>query len=101
MEVHSRFPVIEDNLVTRRIAGETIIVPVRRGAGDLNCIFTLNETASRIWQMLGERANLADIARAIRDEFEVAAEEAERDVLAFVEELERAGLVRSPSPEVA
>ena len=38
--------------VTRRIADETIIVPVVGGVGDLDAIFTLNEVGSVIWQLV-------------------------------------------------
>jgi hypothetical protein len=40
------------DFVTRDIAGETIIVPVRDGVGDLNSIYTLNELGTRVWQLV-------------------------------------------------
>jgi len=36
-----------DGFVTRNIAGETIIVPVRGGVGDLDSIFTRTASARR------------------------------------------------------
>jgi len=37
----------EPDLVTRLIAGETIIVPIRDGVGDLNAVYTLNQVGDR------------------------------------------------------
>jgi len=38
----------KNNLVTRNIGGETIIVPVEGHVGDLDSIYTLNEVGSTI-----------------------------------------------------
>ena len=45
-----------NGLVTRSIAGETIIVPICGRLGDLDSIFTLNEVGSHIWRLLYRRA---------------------------------------------
>ena len=39
------------SIVSREIAGEVILVPIRQNMGDMESIFTLNETASRIWEL--------------------------------------------------
>ena len=82
-------------LVTRSIAGETIIVPVRRGVGDHDSIYTLNEVGTRIWQLLEAGSGAPEIAGALSREFEVAPAEAEADVRAFLGTLAAAGLVRA------
>ena len=38
-----------ESVVSRVIAGETLIIPVRKGVGDLASIYSLNEVASTIW----------------------------------------------------
>ena len=43
-----------DSVVSRVIAGETLIVPIRRGVGDLASIYSLNEIATAIWSAIAE-----------------------------------------------
>jgi hypothetical protein len=84
----------EKDLVTRRIAGETIIVPVRSGIGDLNSIYTLNEPGSLIWGLIEQRAQFGQIVEALCSEYEVTFEEAARDLTEFLESLKAASLIR-------
>lgn len=90
----------DKDLVTRRIAGETIIVPVRSGIGDLNSIYTLNELGSLTWSLIEQGAQFGQIVQALCGEYEVTSEEAERDLTEFLKSLEAAGLVHL-SPEGA
>jgi hypothetical protein len=79
--------------VTRRIADETIIVPVVGGVGDLDAIFTLNDVGSHIWRLLDGPTTVDAIVAAIADEFDVSPDRAERDVVEFLEKLADAGLI--------
>ena len=85
------------DLTTRRIAGETLIVPIRGHVGDLDAIFTLNEVGSRVWQLIDKPLTVAEIAKAISNEYEVSQAEAERDVLELLAAMEAAGLIREVS----
>jgi len=80
-------------VVSRAIAGETLIVPVRGRVGDLASIYQLNPTASIIWDALVHPLSLRDLASLISSEFEVEVAQAQDDAAAFVEELLAAGLV--------
>jgi hypothetical protein len=88
-----RKPVRVPGIVTREIAGETILVPVRHGVSDLNCIFTLNETASLVWRMIDGTQTVSDVVRAACVEFGVADSTAEAEISAFLAEMHSAGLV--------
>ncbi len=88
-----------DKLVTRKIAGETVLVPIERDAGDLNAIYTLNSTGTKIWDMLGEAASDRSIIQSICEEYEVTYQEAEKDFVEFQHSLLAAGLVL-PSPKL-
>ena len=85
----------DDELTTRVIAGETLVVPVRGRVGDLDSIYTLNEVASRIWQLIGEGFTVRRIIEVVSDEFEVESVEAERDVSELLASMEEAGLIRA------
>ncbi len=84
----------DSNLVTRRIAGETIIVPVRSRVAELDCVYTVNEVGSLIWDLVEHGTPLSEIATAICSAYEVTPEEAVRDLGEFLTDLEAAGLVR-------
>lgn len=79
--------------VTRTIAGETILVPVRGRMGDLDAIFNLNETASFIWNLIDGRTTFGDIVAAVSSEFDVEPETADADARQFIAALEEAGLI--------
>ena len=80
--------------VTRSIAGETILVPVRGRVGDLDAIYNLNEVGGFIWKLLDGRSTLRQIADAVCTEFEVSLDEATEDTTQFLSALESAGVVR-------
>jgi hypothetical protein len=84
----------DPSIVARKIADEFILVPIRRRAGDVESIYTLNEVAGRIWELVDGQKQAAEIKDAIVEEFEVAAEEAEADLVAFLQQLEQVGAVR-------
>ena len=84
----------EKDLVTRDIAGESIIVPIKGHVGDLEGIFTLNEVGAMIWQLMDGQTTGRQLAEAVRDEYNVEATEAEKDVVDFLRSLEDAGLIR-------
>ncbi|MBI2883969.1 MAG: PqqD family protein [Candidatus Methylomirabilis oxyfera] len=85
--------------VTRCITGETIIVPVSGGVGDLDSIYTVNEVGTRIWELIDGRTPVSRIIDAIANEYEITAEEAEQDIVDFLGSLEAAGLIRLAAQE--
>ena len=84
----------DSSIVFREIAGEAILVPIRQNVGDLESIYTLNETASCIWTLIDGERSVRDIRDRIVAEFEVGEEEAQRDLVEFLERLETAGAAK-------
>jgi len=83
-----------EDVVSREIQGELVIIPVTSGIGDLeDDIFTLNETGKIIWNKLDGKRNLKDIKKELSQEFQGPADEIERDVLGLMEELLKRRLV--------
>lgn len=78
----------DDQLVSREIAGELILVPIRAHANELDSIFTLNETGAWIWEQLDGEKSLAEICSGLVSEFEVNTETAEQDLLEIIQNLE-------------
>ncbi|OIP28964.1 MAG: hypothetical protein COW04_11000 [Deltaproteobacteria bacterium CG12_big_fil_rev_8_21_14_0_65_43_10] len=78
----------DDSIVYRKIADEFIMVPIRQNVGDLESIYTLNETAARIWELIDGKVKVRKIKERIVEEFEVTPEEAEKDIIEHLRQLE-------------
>jgi hypothetical protein len=81
-------------VVTRKVAEETIVVPLRGGVGDLDGLFTLNEIGSEIWRLLGDGRTAEEIAGWVAEHYEVSESQARTDVNGFLAGLQEQGLVR-------
>ncbi len=88
-------------VVSRVVAGETLIVPVRGKVGDLASIYSFNGTGSLIWQLLESPKALTDLIRVVEMEYEVEQEQARRDVATFVDEMLTVRLVEICPPVAA
>ena len=80
-------------VVSRRVAGETLIVPVRGKVGDLASIYSFNESGSLIWQSMESPKSVAQLISAVQQEYAVSYEQAERDVKQFLSDTLSVGLV--------
>jgi len=74
-------------VVARQIEGETIIVPIRKGVGDMNSVYTLNPVGTVLWHYMAESHTLREMVERICSEFEVTPGQAQGDVEEFVNSL--------------
>jgi hypothetical protein len=65
---------------------------------DTKRYYTLNDTGTRIWELLPQGRSAQKIAKALQDDYAVTDEEALPMVLAFMDELQQEGLVQSSAP---
>ena len=86
-----------DVVVSRLIAGETLVVPLRGGVGDLASIYSFNGTGTLIWKLLESPRTVSELATEVADEYSVELAQAERDVNEFVSEMKSVGLVEAPA----
>ena len=77
-----------DSVVSRKIGDEFILVPIRQDVGDLESIYTLNETAARIWELIDGKTRVREIQERIVDEFDVEPQQAEQDLKEHLAQLE-------------
>ena len=84
----------DPNIVYREIAGEAILVPIRKRAADLESIYTLNEVGARIWELIDGQRTLSEIRDLLVDEYDVGAEVLTPDLFEYVEHLKQAGAIR-------
>ena len=82
-----------DSVVSRVIAGETLIIPVCKGVGDLASIYSLNGVASAIWNAIQQPRRKEEIVDVIEQEFDAERKQIEHDVDAFLTEMHAAGLI--------
>jgi Coenzyme PQQ synthesis protein D (PqqD) len=80
-------------MVSRRVAGETLIVPVRGKVGDLASIFSFNGTGSLIWDLLQAPATLTELVSAVKREYKVDQDDAQKDVTRFLNDMLSVGLL--------
>jgi hypothetical protein len=79
-----------DDIVSREIEGELIIVPIASGIGDMEDeLYTLNDTGRAIWQRLDGRRTLKEVAAELAEEYSSPADLISRDVLGLAAELTR------------
>lgn len=82
------------DIVTRKIAGELFVVPVKGRLADMQRIFTLNPVAEYLWEEIDKGKSLDEILNGILNRYEVGKEQAEADILDFIAELLEMDLVR-------
>lgn len=76
------------DVVVQRVEEGTVLVHMQT-----NDIYELNDTGSRLWQLLAEGLSLADIKARLLEEFDVAPGALERELAEMLTQLERAKLV--------
>ncbi len=85
------------SVVSRVIAGETLIVPVRGGVGDLASIYSLNDLGTFLWSQLNPPKTFNELVNSVVDEYEVSTETAQSDICAFLDKIKDAGLIAETS----
>ena len=84
-----------EEIVSREIAGETILVPIKGKLADMQRIFSLTPVASYIWGRLDGERDLEMVLSEIMKNFDVGQTEAEKDLTEFVEELFKSNLIET------
>ena len=85
----------DESVVSRKIADEVILVPIRKNVGDLESIYTLDEVGARIWELIDGIRNLADIKEILLSEFDVAEERLISDMENFIRQIESIGGIKA------
>ncbi len=82
-----------DDVVTRIIAGEKLIVPVRGQLADMRNIYTVDPVGAFIWDGIDGTRSLEELRDRITAEFDVEEAVAEKDLMEFMAQLTSSGLV--------
>jgi Coenzyme PQQ synthesis protein D (PqqD) len=81
-------------VVLRRVGQEALLVPVRNKVGDLDSIFTLNETAIAVWESIDGKTSVDDVVERLCREYDVTREQAAADAADIVRALVEARLLQ-------
>jgi hypothetical protein len=81
--------VVNDDVVSRELEGEAVILNL-----ESRTYFGLDPVGTRIWSVLQEDGSLRRAFEVVLQEYEVAPEKLESDILRLVEDLRSKGLVR-------
>ena len=75
-------PTIPAQVMARQVGDETVILDLGSGT-----YFGLDPVGARIWQLIGEGKTLGEICDTMLDEYDVAREALERDVVELADKL--------------
>ena len=75
------------DFVQREIAGEFLLIPVRRNLTDSNALYVLNPTGAEVWKRLDGGRSLAQIKKELLTEFDVASDLLGQDLSSLVADL--------------
>ncbi|MCR4440791.1 MAG: PqqD family protein [Peptococcaceae bacterium] len=82
------FPLKKPDAAYRTILSELILLNLDNGF-----YYSANEVGSRLWELCDGKRPVKDLIAIISEEYEVAEEEAAGDVLEFIGDLYREGLI--------
>jgi hypothetical protein len=89
----------DSSFVARNIGGEYLLVPIRQPAGEEPSIFALNEVSGFIWETIDGKRPVHQIRDAVVQEFDVSPEQAEADLLDFLQQLAEVGAIHAAPEE--
>jgi hypothetical protein len=79
---------ISDDILARKIEGETILIPLTAGVGNADEeLYSLNTSALGIWEKLDGLKTLEEICRELVQANEAPLSMIQQDVLGFISEL--------------
>ena len=82
------------DIVCRTIEDETILMPIYKSSEEINCIYTLNEAAARIWKLIDGKKKLSGIKKILLKEFDVTEKELNKKLDKFLKELKEIKAVK-------
>ncbi|MFH0732126.1 MAG: PqqD family protein [Candidatus Omnitrophota bacterium] len=75
------------DIVTRTIDDETILLPIYKSSDEINCIYTLNESASKVWDLIDGKRTLSAIKKEIVEKFDTTTKEVDKQISLLLKDL--------------
>lgn len=83
----SSIPAHSPRVVFRRINDECLLIPLTDNIADMDSLYRLNETGVFIWELIDGKRDIRDITARMAEEFDVDPDEAEKDIIVFLEQV--------------
>jgi len=82
-KIYARSP----DYVSREVAGEFILVPIRRRLNEVASLYVLNETGAALWRRIDGKRSAREVIADFSEQFDVTSEQIEKDFDSLVEDL--------------
>lgn len=86
-----------DNIVTRKVMDETLLVPITGELASMDNLYSLNEIGAFIWERLDGLRSLAEISEQLEKQYDADPAVIEADLMEIVAELSESGLILEPA----
>ena len=77
------------DMITRQIENEVILLPVYKTSDEIDCIYTLNKAASRVWDMIDGKKTVAKIKKEVLEDFQSTDREADEEMAKLLKDLKK------------
>lgn len=84
----------DKGVVAREIDNEVILLPIYRTSKDIDCIYTLNESAARVWALINGKRPAGSMVKMIVKEYGIKEQEARSKISGLLKELETIKAIR-------
>jgi hypothetical protein len=84
----SSIPSHSPRVVFRRINDECLLIPITDNIADMDSLYRLNETGVFIWELIDGKRDIRNITARMAEEFDVDQDEAEKDIMLFLEQVQ-------------
>lgn len=82
-----------ENVVSKRIDDEYLLIPIVNEVADTNNIFGINEVGAYIWDNLNDQS-ISELIQKVMNEFDVSEEIAKIDIEEFITECSENNLLK-------
>jgi hypothetical protein len=86
------------DFVSREVAGEFILIPIRRQLDEVNSLYVLNETGAALWRRINGKRSAREIIEDFSMEFDVTREQIEKDFNSLIEDLRSIQAIEETHP---
>jgi hypothetical protein len=69
-------------------------MPIYKSSDEINCIYTLNYAAARVWGMIDGKRKLGEIKKLISKEFDTTEKELNKELAKVIKDLAKIRAVR-------
>ncbi len=84
---------IKEGFITKKVAGDVIVIPAEQALVDFKAIITLNETGAYLWELLKEETTKEILLENMLKEYDAEKEVLSADIDEFLAVLEEKGLL--------